>query len=245
MMEEGNVRGITTTKFIAGLTIVGFAYGIIYSVVYYGFFSFNVFEYIDLNEIITHAIKNCIFLFFPYIIGWSIGVSRKINYERPAVPVKRRSFLRRNIFLFINISLFIGIAISWYLQIFKTPMALFLVLSFFSSWLPKIAKFLNAKFSEKYDIKIDIYAHTLLESIVVVIYGATMYGLLEANNVLNYNSTKNTYIIVKSDTIKSNSNYYYIGKTNNYLFFYNSKKQSTDVYPEKDINKISLHHYEK
>ena len=47
-------------------------------------------------------------------------------------------------------------------------------------------------------------------------------------------------ILKKENTVTSNSSYYYIGKTSKYVFFYDSKKDKVDVYPEKNIAKYSL-----
>jgi hypothetical protein len=56
---------------------------------------------------------------------------------------------------------------------------------------------------------------------------------------IKQDALRNT-VFLGEQRIASSKNYYYIGHTRNYVFFYNDTLKITDVYPASDVSKMSL-----
>jgi hypothetical protein len=79
--------------------------------------------------------------------------------------------------------------------------------------------------------------------VLKAVYFALFYTVLNSvNSVAHIKilSTYGTYIKIGNNKIISTQDYYYIGRTKNYVFFYDVLKESTDVYQNKDITVLSL-----
>jgi hypothetical protein len=234
------------SKFIAGLTICAFLLGVLYPLVYYSFFFFNVFDYIELAEIAIHVIKDGAYLLFPYLLFYYIGFvysSNKDTAKTTGIPItiKYYKFFRFLVWT-IAIMLFGSLIYAYIIDRISLPILLLNVMFFLYVYIVDIPKDLSKKILSKGGLQINGVEYFFMQCVVIIIYLGTMHGLIMADSVKNLHSTSGTYIIVNNkDTIKSNKTYYYIGRTNNYVFFYNAKNRFVDIFPEKDINKVSLH----
>ncbi len=47
-------------------------------------------------------------------------------------------------------------------------------------------------------------------------------------------------MITNKDTVRTNNDLRYIGKTRNYIFFYNKKNAVSTIYPMTEVLKISI-----
>lgn len=68
---------------------------------------------------------------------------------------------------------------------------------------------------------------------------AGISGFNEVNKVKNHNYYKGTeFILEDANVIISNEQKYYIGKTKQFLFFYDSNKEETEVIPISNIKRM-------
>ncbi|MEO8712613.1 MAG: hypothetical protein ABI405_10845 [Parafilimonas sp.] len=65
-----------------------------------------------------------------------------------------------------------------------------------------------------------------------------MMGMKEAQNVKAVKSFTGTTITINGNDVISDSNYYFIGETKEYIFFYNEKTNSPTIYPMEKVEKI-------
>ena len=226
------------TQFITGLTATSFAYGVIYLRVFSACFNFNYFDFVDLNEIVTHVLKDFVMLSIPYTIvvaawyglgEWKVVISHKNlilgRYLTLAAAICGLVFIYLIIqfidgkLILSRFILFSAVDIFWKLLL-SLPAGVY-----FSR--------LNVPVSIKYFLAAFIFVITFAGAIIKSSKSAIRYQINKASF--------GTYIITPTDTIKSDSSYYYIGQTSKYFFFYNENSHSTDAYPEKDVIKFSLH----
>jgi len=67
---------------------------------------------------------------------------------------------------------------------------------------------------------------------------ACAHGKFTASYVKSNHIYSGTKIIGKTDTLVSNDSVYFIGKSDNYIFFFNQKSDNVNVYPTNSIEKI-------
>ncbi len=71
-----------------------------------------------------------------------------------------------------------------------------------------------------------------------------VYGYLDAKFDLSVIKEKknsfNVVLILKDETVKTDSANRYLGKTNNYIFFYNIESKTATAYPNRDIMSIKI-----
>lgn len=51
-------------------------------------------------------------------------------------------------------------------------------------------------------------------------------------------TTRKTAVTIDNNIIRSDSSFYYLGKTNNYVFFYDARNKSSIVYPREQVTKV-------
>lgn len=57
----------------------------------------------------------------------------------------------------------------------------------------------------------------------------------------DYNTKKYlNYIVVDNKKISSTENYFYIGKSKNYVFFHNKQIGNTDIFPINTVSKLTF-----
>ncbi|CAN5400171.1 hypothetical protein BH09BAC6_BH09BAC6_10860 [soil metagenome] len=229
------------TDIITGITTCAFILGAIDPMVYYGFFYFNVFDYIELSEIATHIIQYEIIIIFPFSVG--ILLFRYFYFER--VRMKRldeNQRIPKGLIILAVISymgLFTGFFIT---DIISLPLflvfSLALLFAVTANWF--IFSKLNFTFDKLFGRGINIFNRMFLLVLSVNIILGLSFSLVKVDSVKFKHLSKGTYIVREKDTIKSTSVYYYIGKTNKFVFFYDAKEKVVDAYPESTIKKYSL-----
>lgn len=86
---------------------------------------------------------------------------------------------------------------------------------------------------------IKITAFTAVISVILFVFLET--GLMNHESVNKNHYSFGTSLITEKDTLVSDSSYYYVGKTRNYVFWYNSKDSAMTVIPMNGIKKIIIH----
>lgn len=229
---------LSITTIISYLTICSFTFGSSYLIIYYSFFYFNVFNYIDLNEIVTHIIRDEILVSIPYLFV----LFTMLSHEKEAVDSSSSTEIKRRNILLLIISAFVIFFFSYcyFTNKIDKPLVLILlftsIVSFFVGYGFSFRNTLKKLLLEKYTFK----NYLLIFLLVISICTSFIFSLLRVEKVKYLHSNNGSYIIAGKDTIKSTNTYYYIGRTNNYVFFYNEKTEFTDVFSEKDISKVSI-----
>ena len=75
---------------------------------------------------------------------------------------------------------------------------------------------------------------------IILIYISGVIAHTSAMRALLSKSSSEVTIVMDKQTISTNESYRFIGKTKNYIFFYNIKKQQADIYPNADIKNMSV-----
>ncbi len=245
MSEElGNIE-FSLTNLISGLTFCSFILGIINLTVYYYFFHFNVFSYIELSEIAIQVIKDGILILLPIIILLiSIIFKGKTINASTSNAIKQKNYNVIRYLIILGIIL-IGIFIfyEYFINKISLPFLLYFIFSFFAPYIWDLPFKIKRHLEQNSGIKINAFSFVLLSAVILCITGGVFNALIKVDSVKYKHINSGTYILMGKDTIKSNDNYYYFGRTKNYVFFYNEKTQYTDIYQEKDINKLSIHFY--
>lgn len=242
MSEELGSIDFNLTNLITSLTLCSFVLGITNLTVYYYFFSFNIFDYIELSEIAIHVIKDGIMILLPILI---LVISAIFFNGKTVIPsnVRGNKTPKRIIRYLIIIGILILAIFITYEYItskISLPFFLYFIFSFFTPYIWEFPFKIRRKLELNFGIKINTFALILLFAIVLCLTGGIFNSLIRVDFVKEKHGYTGTYILVGRDTIMSTKNYYYVGRTNNYVFFYNEKTKATDVYPEKDVDKISI-----
>ena len=231
MDNESQKSSLSYTQFIAGASLCAFLMGILYPFTYYAFFSFNVFDYMELNEITIHVIRDGMIILLPYFLFYYIGFvhSTSTNSSMTNMETYDKVTTTNKFFRYF---LRIGLAISYVFYIYEyiigkttLPMLLFFIFTSFYAYIVEIPVLVRNKLHSSIGYTINSIEYLLVITIVLTIYGSVTLGLTRADSVKFGHSTTGTYIIMNKDTVKSDSKYYYIGRTNNYVFFYNEKQR--------------------
>lgn len=88
---------------------------------------------------------------------------------------------------------------------------------------------------DKMTKKILVAGFTLLILLVI----SSFQGEFEASHVKKDHIYSGTSIMTKTGSVFSNDSTYFIGKTSDYVFFYNEEKKSVHVYPMTEIEGIT------
>jgi hypothetical protein len=237
------------------LTLISLGIGIVKELVYYYFFHLDILNYIDVNEILLGTVTNlikCILIilatqvFIEIFIFLRIRILKISDYNKSnsAITLTLKS---ANIITIIILVIYALIFILFYnkfntekivsvnqeWQFFlETYFTMGLLLIFSVIYFPLIYQTNYSKSINSRYIKIVIAGITILSwTINFSVKEATETKLL---------STFGTYIEIGGKKIMSDQNYYYIGRTKSFVFFYDTKEDYTDVYQSKDITLLAL-----
>jgi len=235
-------RTDSLSEFILIITFLSFVFGIANLTIYYGKFSFNIFEYLDLTEIVANSIRDSIYIAIPLILMTYVHMTRlksTIGKNGPdTLPItKKKNNWSIYVFLLMVI-LSPVIDLIRHRPFVYERVILYMSLFYFLLLLGIIEfeKFLKSNFGYQIAPKMML----VLFLSILLLFGSTILSSFKISSIVPKNDIGNTYIIIKGDTIKSTTKVYYIGRSRNYIFFYNVSTKSTEVYPNKDISKVSL-----
>lgn len=233
---------LAKTPHILGLSIAIITiYSAIRLSIFYLFFNLNIFTYLELTEIIPQSLNAFIYALFIGIIlyaGTSL-LSTLIIEESVLKEMYTQPTFLKSVYLYPFLTLFILIysgfittilflwvfgAVDGYLclkVLFYFIITIFLVISFIEIHRAYYNR--NGKILSRSIIMIVLFC---IYSIIVSSTSAIEKKyLLKKDNLYLKNS-----VVVNNKMIKSTAAYYYIGKTNKYVFFYDENRDITDVY---------------
>ncbi|WP_379963392.1 hypothetical protein [Epilithonimonas sp. UC225_85] len=195
---------------------------------YYNCFHFPVIEYLNFTEMIMIFLCN-LYVYFSLAFQFAVFFLVDKKHFRASVSLAFLSgililiynalsgnfqFDTANLLLVITIILLVAVAI---IGASKSSL-----LNYLETFSDTTKKYIAAAFT-----------------IIVLLVISSFQGFSEAKYVVNAKIYTGTTIITGNKIIKSNQNFYFIGKTNEYIFFYNQKLNNVKVYPLKDVNEIT------
>jgi hypothetical protein len=96
-------------------------------------------------------------------------------------------------------------------------------------------------FIEYYEAGSSRYKNIILIMIMAFIVTTAYSAITDARNTIhNFSKNKVEITFKNGDTASTDSNYYYIGRTNRYVFFSDSSGENVSLLPQDDIKKIEF-----
>lgn len=218
---------------------------------YYQFFAVNIGNYLEFSEIISSFADKLVMLTFAILIclafirmvdrpptkksksDIAFQRSNEVYETKDSPPPKLKASMTEILtlcFLFLCITgiiyvLWIAIGSVW--PVILGALFWFLIMFVFGSFL-----FQNIK---KHGILSPITLLIVYGNVIVLLIGLS---IADACLVKYGKMNRNVVVHLDHETIKSHQNFYYVGKTNNFIFFYNDSTETADVYPMERVIKI-------
>ncbi|MCE4565409.1 hypothetical protein INQ51_13910 [Maribellus sp. CM-23] len=236
-----------TWKNIAILTPIIITAGLLKYIIYYAFFHVPIVQFIELNEIIVlfsediiHILGLFILLGFISFLGSTTKTKMKTlrfqikYYKEPEIEIRIWKYLRLN---YVNIIILLGLAIFIWTnishkqelkittQILIAIDTIFFVIRFIVLEL-KRELFLKNKL-EKKNQKIETFFGIFILALNLIL----IFSVNEFDNVKYDGKYSHVVITLNDETLKSDSTSFYIGKTKNFVFYYNTDSNTTRVIP--------------
>jgi hypothetical protein len=230
--------------------------GSLYLTTYFSCFHINIFNYLDTTEILTtflHLIQQIVFI-ISFIIGEALLIkffiwidlqlkNRKGNKESKETTQPKWLILlvqhASQIVITISLIFCIGyVIISYFIEIdskyiIKNRDWMGVILTVFaflaSIWI--VVQFEKGTKKSARNMIIFVCLFFISYSVTCAI------DRIEATvNVPD----SNTMIVSENDTIRTAPTYYYVGRTNKYIFFYDTEKERADVFPQATVTRMSF-----
>ena len=188
---------------------------------YYNQFGLNILNYLEFSEILISFLNYLsLYLFFiiPFYILIIVNTSKKVKTTLIILLITAILYL---FYATVNTA---NENLNSYKITIGTCMTISLILSVCSDQL-KIGQNVSEIF-------------VLITFSLIV--GVTIAGIVQAKDVKNHHIFSGTTTFINGNEIESSDTVYYIGKTNNYIFYYNSKQKHPIVYPMDKVDKIEI-----
>jgi hypothetical protein len=216
-------------KYSAFLPFVGgyfILYGIVDLLSFYKEFNINIMSYVGFSEIITYFIRD-IYLVFLHVFVMMVSAifltrAKKKNEENiDQRTSKKRKWIVALVICAIAIQMGIMISKGDWLNTVRIaiPLALTIVISYF---IKEIIVFIS------------------LYAALTLLFSAYMNSLSAATNLKNGKVRNGIEFVVNDEVIKSDSNHFVIGKTEQYIFYHHLNEKITTAYPMNQVQKIIL-----
>ena len=233
---------ISLTEGLGILSVILLITGFVKFIIYYKFFNIPIIEYIEPTEIITLFADNIataagaiLLLILPYIkILLSLILSNTINsiltvINEWSVPIL--SFL-----------LITEIMILMIILLFKSNKIEIFELTSYSVIIPIIITIIPL-----FIIFVNSYSNISLSNgiLIVISLSISFFAMIllatinEIVKVKKYGYYSKIIVRFENEIISSTNNFYYVGKTKNFVFFYSSHEQSSTVYSSKNLKSIT------
>ena len=233
----------TLKRFISSLplmTIMVICIAIINLGVYYSFFNFNIFEYIELDELIPVLLKDILVL-IAFLPLFSV-----LLYRFSPVYI-RRQITANNRFSMCSFALalitLLSFAVSAWIDYHKdkitwTGFLVLCILPLTAVLLRYLPQWLYGLFS-----KSRVALHLMLYcQIAVVLAGVSTFDGLRNHLIVEDARHRENVTLTLNDNsqIRCDTNHYYIGKTKAGVFYFNPKKNTVEIYPASTIKLITV-----
>jgi hypothetical protein len=231
--------------------------GVIRQIFFYAGFGISIVNYLDFSEIITSFLDLVFLMVFALLLViiqsfLKLGnseIKNKINIKEELIK-QNRNFRVITLYFkyfkeyFIITSLVFSSCFLYDYYNNNIEIIDFLSRLIFILIMP-IPFILSIEFErkhEKYETKIEFrrLIRVVLNSLVVILI-ISFYSIYQIYNIKINHSTEGTIIELNNNqTLKSNKNIYYVGKSNNFIFIHNSKEKVTTVIPIGQVKAMTF-----
>lgn len=236
--------------------------GSLYQYIYYDHFGISIFKYLELSEILVSFFDILILILilfgyfllllmaFPLFLKLGQFVEKIVSKiksilklkqkEKKTEPSSQKSFNKNNLLLLVFV--------------FSTVYIVSVIL--FSLSTPEYTDTLNLVYVIYMVLVVLLIGYEIIDNknkityeekrrfllyIVMAFTVSTVWSSVIDIEIKTQTIKKQVVTIVSNDTIiKTDTNYFYVGRTNNYIFLRNSSENRTDVISEKEIKEISF-----
>jgi len=221
-------------------------------IIYYDAFHITIIDYLEFSEIITSFLEDLMFCFFTIALGYivfGIVLCGEKDFEPTHETISKEKQIMKRLWLYIRrfpvITLWIitpGIVVITS-HILKTPIHVFLPIILFSI-ISFITMVIIDESRHKYKFLFKSPPHStgiILGSFFIILLIVTVFNA--ASKIISVKKDKEYYNVkfqIDDNVVISDSTYYFIGKTQNYLFVYNEKNNETSVIPMNRIKMITF-----
>lgn len=225
-------------------------FGTFQKILYYNSFNINIVEFIELQELLVSFMDDIILLFITALILLIFILFKKetILYKDKTYInlLEIKSFWSR-LWLYIKacfiywIILLIFMFIMYSILITKLFFLFtFLILSS-GVILPYIVIEIERFYKKTFGIFMSISTLELIRLLFILLLITYFNTSIDIIGIKDYNRYYGSKIITKeNEVIYSDSTNYYIGKTNNYIFFYSQSLNCNRIIPTSEIKELKL-----
>jgi hypothetical protein len=232
--------------------------GLVNQVVYYRFFNINITDFLNSGEVLILFSDDILFyvlfiaIFFMVailVMADFVGKGQRVKAHRKFLKfVKTESIFDRLVMELyrarVNWISWLVILVMIYLteekQIFDMPLLVVLV-DFGATMVRFFALELKRELRIKGELKKDDRSFDQFFSMFTLSLSVLlMWSIYEARDVKFKYKFINTSFVVNDIPVLSDSSSFYIGKTHDYLFFYEKPKDRTVVYPMSSVSQLTF-----
>ncbi|UOR07469.1 hypothetical protein MUN82_10305 [Hymenobacter aerilatus] len=229
-------------------------------IMYYYYFGIDISSYIEFTEALTLSAPafflGALFISIMLIIfqlesrtNRNSEILKRLQLKLNAIGYKKRLkkyYLNKEAIVTCFIYPLMFFALYFIIKHFKAPIMLAKISLLFGIYMlllahyPKLAYELRLGHLRRKKEVLPQKNRMLIDAIALAVIFIGTVAILEAIYTEYASYPKEATYVTEDETIKSNDDYRFIGKTKNYLFYYNSKTDSYDVYHFDDFNKLTI-----
>lgn len=225
--------------------------GILRMLIYYGYFGIDVFSFLEFSEIIQlqykfYAITGLVLItwvtltIFGYDNTKLINETEKLSKERkfPSSTLK----IATSVFTLLFIGLIISAYIADLFNKFQLEIEL-LFLTFPCAIFICLSTYLLFVWGHNRDNE-DITKHSntllIVATSVILVYVLSIAARNQAVMLVAVGPNQNVYLTTEKKSISITKDFIFVGKTKNYLFFYDKKSKITEVIKYDDVKTLNF-----
>lgn len=231
---------------VSVITLMIISAGMIKEYLYYKMFGIRIFSFLSIDEIIISFADNLLYYSLILISSAFFLISFIANCEALLHSISSLSLISRVIeyfgknlpALFITIMLNAAIWLFGYLRknIHWFETLLNIVLSWIAFWLLPILLF-------EIRISTDISSSGMSNYYIIIIaISLALYSIMSAFNeaykVKHYKHYQGTEVELEDEIITSDDEYYYVGHSKNYIFFFDPEVKAAEVWPIATVKRF-------
>jgi len=240
-MNNNNVKTdpVALVKtYVPFLSFLALAYGIVNQWVYYYAFNINILEYTDLNELLLSALTSFVLLtLYITVVGLYYWFSIIKVIKRPQKRNRPMIFV---LFMTYGFTVIPAVYYCFFDGLWNNYSEFSLVtFTVITVLLMILAKRFEQWYAAIFNTGPNNAILKLVVALIMTINFSICAGIFQIGKIKNRPET-GIAIVIGNKVISSTKSYFQIGRTSNYTFFYNVKDGQTDIFPNKDISRISI-----
>ena len=240
-----------TIKLLPLLSILIITLGFVYYRAFYMSFGIRIVDYLELSEILTLFLDelyifytSVAFLVVLYISiqNWKYTSEESKNLSTLPPPIQSiRQLKKSEIVLIIVGALLIIIFFGGIPYLFIQNRAQFADLIPILSISVYIGFFIVASLASRSNYKAYFFnPYAIILFIILILNASGSFAKIRVHDITCGHVNSGTDFILDNSLIQSDSVCYYLGKTKNFLFYYDAEQQKATAYPMSRIKKMSF-----